>query len=348
MKRKILTILFVVVSLALISYVAFADVSKTDVTFETVQPATQLAGLLRDKIDAINDEIDQKSLNVGTGNIYYVDSAVGSDTYTGTKKAWATATLDAAIGLCTEDNGDVIYVMQGHNESLTAADGVDCDVSGVTIIGLGHGSLMPTFDYDAAAGVFVIGADNVTIVGLRFRTSYNAVVNAIDIEDGVDYTYIINCQFGFAETATDEFNDAINFGDASNYGLVQGCYFDAGLQAAVSAIYLDYDSIGTIIQDCTIMGDYSTANIVGDTTLSQNLIIRRNLLWNGGTNDTGTEPCIEMLTGTSAIICDNYIVCNLATKAASIVCDKALLFENYYNEDLTGTGGLIGTVSADD
>ena len=45
----------------------------------------------------------------------------------------------------------------------------------------------------------------------------------------------------------------------------------------------------------------------------------------------------------------NRIVCNIATKAASIVADKCMLFENYYNEDVGGgaTGGIIGTASAD-
>ena len=97
-----------------------------------------------------------------------------------------------------------------------------------------------------------------------------------------------------------------------------------------------------------IEGDYSTACIVGDTTLSTKIDIDSNLLINGSTGNIGTEPGIELLTGSTGIVRNNYIVCNLATKLAAVVGDTVMLFENYYNEDITGTGGLIGTASADD
>ena len=67
-------------------------------------------------------------------------------------------------------------------------------------------------------------------------------------------------------------------------------------------------------------------------------------------SDVNTEPGIELLTGSTGVIQNNNIVANLATKAASVVCDNCMLFENYYNEDASssGTGGIIGTASADD
>lgn len=71
---------------------------------------------------------------LGTGNIFYVDSNV---TYEGDGTSWATAkdTLNEAIDLCTADNGDVIFVAQGHSEAMgAAADEVDVDIDGVTIM----------------------------------------------------------------------------------------------------------------------------------------------------------------------------------------------------------------------
>ena len=61
-----------------------------------------------------------------------------------------------------------------------------------------------------------------------------------------------------------------------------------------------------------------------------------------------TEPGIELLTGTTGIIANNYIATNLATIAASIVADGCWLFENYYSEVAPETGALIGTASAND
>ena len=69
---------------------------------------------------------------------------------------------------------------------------------------------------------------------------------------------------------------------------------------------------------------------------------------NGEGGAEGTEPGIQLLTGSTGTVADNYIACDLATKAAAIVADACVMFENYYTEVATETGGLIGAVSADD
>jgi hypothetical protein len=81
-----------------------------------------------------------------------------------------------------------------------------------------------------------------------------------------------------------------------------------------------------------------------------NILIQGNKLIQGIGGNIGTEPGIELLTGTTGVIADNYIVCNLATLAASVVADTCFLFQNYYNEDVSGaaTGGIIGAASAND
>src|SRR3990167_6061342 len=51
---------------------------------------------------------------------------------------------------CTASRGDVIFVMPGHAETVSAAGGITMDVNGVAIIGLGSGDLRPTITYDTA------------------------------------------------------------------------------------------------------------------------------------------------------------------------------------------------------
>jgi hypothetical protein len=305
----------------------------------------------------ILQQVENNAL-LGTGETYYVDSgATGSAT--GADWANAVLTLDAGVNLCTDSRGDIIYVAQGHNEGLSAADDVDVDVIGVTIIGIGRGSLKPTFDYDESAGEFVIGADNVTIANLRFRTSSSTVTKAIDIENGVDYAHIIDCEFGFAETATDEFTDAIIMVNNNTGTTIEGCLFDSGLQDAVSAIVMDADTDLTTIRNNVIMGDYSTACIENDTTASTKMLIEDNLLMNGLTNDIGTEPVIDILTGCTGIVRNNDIMCNLATVAVSMeTANTVVLYNNFYNEDVGAAasgipwhvgsfgGTLVNSVSA--
>lgn len=260
------------------------------------------------------------------------------------------ATLDYAISQCVANRGDTIFIRPNHTETLSAADAIDIDVAGVSVIGLGTGSDRPTFTMDNAAGEITVGADNVTIENIIVNASVTAVLKGINVEDGVDYTTIRNCEFGVDAAGTDEFNHTISFENNNTGAIIEGCTIDMGIAGAVAGIIADADTAKLTIRNNVIRGDFSTANIVGDTTLSTNVLIKGNLLVNGVGGDLNAQPCIELLTGTTGVIADNYLVCNLATKAASIVADTCLLFENYYNEDISSsaTGGIIGTASADD
>lgn len=281
------------------------------------------------------------------GKVIYVSSVTGAANANGQSPQEAVTTLDLAFGLVTANQGDVIVLLPNHQETIGNAS-VGLDVAGVYVLGLGNGDTQPQFNMNHANAEFSVSANDITIDNVRLSADVTSVAIGIEIEDGVDYTTIRNCKFDVVTTGTDEFTASIHLVNDNTGTVIENNYFSQGLAAAVAAIHMDADTDNTQILRNRIEGDYSTACIVGDTTLSTKLLIRGNILMNGIPSNIGTEPGVELLTGTEAIIADNYIVCNLATKAAAIVADTALLFENYYNEDLTGTGGLIGTVSADD
>jgi hypothetical protein len=286
-------------------------------------------------------------LNTYSGKVFWVDSTTGSNGNKGTfDKPFAT--IDYAVGKCTANKGDVIMVKPGHVENITAADAIDLDVAGASLIGLGNGTDMPEIQFDNASATVTVGADNVTIRGMNFNASVTGVTVGIKVEADCDGVTIRDNLFDVDSSGTDEFEHAIRFVDGNANCLVENNIIHMGLGGAVAAVHLDADTAYMRIVNNYITGDYSTACITGDTTLSTNILIQGNKLIQGIGGNIGTEPGIELLTGTTGVIADNYIVCNLATKAASIVADTCFLFENYYNEDITGTGGLIGAVSADD
>jgi len=286
-------------------------------------------------------------------NIYYVDSTSGHDSAGnyGTTYLKPFKSIDFAIGQCTADNGDIIFVMPGYTENLSAADAIDADVAGISIIGLGNGNLRPTLTYTNAAGEFVIGADDVRVSNIIFNASVTTTLLAIDIEDGSEGAVIDHCLFGVDSAGTDEFNNAININDQCNRYLISHNEFHQGTAAAVSAIYIDADTDYGTIEYNTISGDYSTACIKGDEQ-DDFIVIRHNSLYNGQATGVGlnTEPCIELAATTTGIIEYNVCYTNLATKAASIVAADCHLHENYYNEDESSaaTSGIIGTASDDD
>ena len=278
---------------------------------------------------------------LGLGKMWFVNSNVSS---AGDGQSWtaAVATLDEIFALINTDRNsvvrmDIIDVAEAHNEPLTTADGVDADIANVVIRGHGYGSAKPTFDYDDPAGEFVIGAANIKLINLRFRVSSNAVTKAIDVESAGDNYQIIDCDFGWAETATDEFNNALIIGDTANEGLVQGCIFKAGGQAAVSAIKMDADIVGIIIRNNIIYGDYSTACIVGDEA-SDDIIITGNLLFNGtmgGDGEINAVAALSVANSTAGFVADNRIVSAVASGVLARVADDMVFINNF----ITGVDG---------
>ena len=285
-----------------------------------------------------------------TGSVFYVHSGTGTNgaAYGSTPSA-PYASIDYAIGNCTANKGDVIIVMPGHTETLTGT-GITVDVAGVSIIGVGNGSLMPWIKHNHTDEEVSIAADNVLWSGIRHSADVTGVKVAIEIEDGVDFCTVKNCLFDVVTTGTDEFLVSIRTNDASNNATIEGCWFDMGLGGAVAAISFTKDTDSTKVLHNVIMGDYSTACINGLTTLSTKLLIKGNILVNGDSGGIGTEPAIELVTGSTGLVIENDIVCNLVTMAAAIVADAVMCFRNYYNEDVGGaaTGGAIGTASAND
>lgn len=270
-------------------------------------------------------------LNTYPGQIFWVCSVIGSNGNNGKTKEKPFATIDYAIGKCTASKGDVILVMPGHTETITGTS-IVADIAGISVIGLGNGSLMPQIKHNHADAEVSIAADNVLWQGIRHSADVTGVKVAIEIEDGIDYCTVRGCKFDVVATTTDEFLATIRTNDESNYALIEYNDIDNGLGGAVEAIAMTKDTDATTIRFNRIQGDYSTACINGTTTLSTNLDIQGNLLMNGTTGNLGTETCIELVASSTGVIRDNLFICNVANAAAACVADTAIFHNNYYAE----------------
>ncbi|KKN10601.1 hypothetical protein LCGC14_1034890 [marine sediment metagenome] len=119
--------------------------------------------------------------SVNLPDTFYVDSGNGSDNNDGRDPAFPMATIDAAINKCTASQGDIILVFPGHSESPTAA--IELDVIGVSVIGIGNGTLRPQITMAADDNCFEISAVNCKIENIYFNertvtpTSNNALVD---------------------------------------------------------------------------------------------------------------------------------------------------------------------------
>jgi hypothetical protein len=121
------------------------------------------------------------------GEVFYVNSTAvkktgvktGADTNNSGTYNQPFATIDYAIGRCTASRGDIIMVMPGHTETIAAASGIDLDVIGVAIIGMGAGSLRPTINFTDTASTLTIAAANCSISNLLLTGGVDAVVSPV-------------------------------------------------------------------------------------------------------------------------------------------------------------------------
>ncbi|MGE0372989.1 MAG: hypothetical protein AB7Q01_14060 [Gammaproteobacteria bacterium] len=123
------------------------------------------------------------------GKVLFVQSShsLASNNHNGENKDKPMASIDAAIGRCLANAGDIIIVGPGHVETLVAAGGLALDVAGVSIFGVGRGSMRPTVNYTTAVGASaVVSAANCEIWNLLFTGNIDALTGPLSV-DAADF-----------------------------------------------------------------------------------------------------------------------------------------------------------------
>ena len=254
-------------------------------------------------------------------------------------------TIDYAVGRCTANRGDVIYVMPGHVETIDSAADIAFDVAGITVIGLGRGSKMPKLNFTGTSGTVTVDADDIALINLKFEATVSAVVIGLSILAGATDVLVKGCQFTSETATTDEFNRSINVGVGCNGLIIEDCKIDMTLGGAAAAISLVGASNDILIQRNMIRGDYSVGNIESSTTASTNVHILDNILLNGRSDDINAVEVLDCgaLT-TSGVVARNYILADLATQAAATVGTDLVYYENFRSDEKGA--GITGHTSA--
>ncbi len=281
------------------------------------------------------DQLVELGINPGTGSVFYVDSGV-SNAGDGSNWLNAVETLDEAVDLCTADRGDYILIAQGHSETMgAAADEVDIDAHGISIKGLGTGTLRPTFDYTGDEnGAFTIGADNISIDNCIFNANILEVNEGIVIQAGSTDCAITNCSFTITLDGTDEFKNCIDSeGAASDRLLIAGCIFRQGAGAAVAALHM-LDSDGFIFRNNLVQGTYSTATIFGETNASTDILIVNNIF-----SDSSADT-LNVVAASTGFVARNIVAMETSV-AASLDIGNCWNIDNklILDDDVTGALG---------
>lgn len=118
------------------------------------------------------------------GNVFHVDSGHtnASNNNNGKNPNHPLASIDTAVGLCTANNGDQIWVYPGHAETVSAAAGLDLDIAGITIVFLGNGNDRGTISFGTVPGADMdVDAADITLINPRFVAGVDALTGPIDV-----------------------------------------------------------------------------------------------------------------------------------------------------------------------
>lgn len=131
------------------------------------------------------------------GNVFFVNSVGGSDGNIGSADQ-PMATIAGALLKCTANHGDIIVPVAGHAETISAAGGLNINVAGVVIWGLGEGAARPTLTFSTStAATVTITAANVQVNNIVGVCNIDQLVSAF-VVSAADCTLNIEWHDGAA------------------------------------------------------------------------------------------------------------------------------------------------------
>jgi hypothetical protein len=286
-----------------------------------------------------------------TGTYFFVHSGTGSDGNTGRTKDRPLATVDAAIGKCTAGKNDVIRVMPGHAETVTATS-IALDVEGISIIGSGNGLKRPTFTYGAAAATITVSAANCTWKGCHFVGNFDNVAAAFTLSTAKDFrlegnTFVDN-------SAALHFLSIVVTGATANAadGLAVVGNSWQGLALAPAAFISVLGDLSYLYVADNFVNMASTDDEGSFLTLSSKVLLAAQILRNrhvvvGATGATVGIFLTGSATTCTGIVADNDVASlDTTTELIATAGTGLKYFRNYYTGTADASGKLWPVVDA--
>lgn len=294
------------------------------------------------KVTFLQDVLATKNATVeGTLNanayseVFLVHSGTGSDVpHYGKSYDKPFATLDYAIGRCTASRGNTIYLLPGHAEAeATAASIATMDVAGVYVVGVGTGTLMPTFSLSDDEATFTMSAADCILSGVRIYSTVADVAVGVTMAATSDGSVVQNCVF--RDSADDEellvgvSVAAAAVGNKILYNDFKTTASGGSANAILSAANTDLQVIGN-----TAFGAYSTGAMLTSGVLTQ-ATIKDNIFVNSAAIGIALNG-----TTSTGILARNLLGGTTSMAAALTGEDAMVVFENYVTGDVAASGVL--------
>lgn len=286
-------------------------------------------------LNSVNNVVGAGNLFT-TGKVWYVSSVMGSDGNRGIDPNLPLASIAQAQTNAIASNGDVVIVLPGHAETISAAGGIALSKAGVSYIGLGTGANRPTLTFaTATTATMTISGANTSIDNFVYTQSFDAIVSPLVVSAA--NVSLTNSYFMTANASFQATQMILTTAAANNISISGNRFIgtlDAGTTAAITLVGGDNANIS----DNDFMGAYTSGvgAIQSITTLNTNCVIRRNTIINRTASST---KAITLLTGSTGIITENKF--GIGSGAAPITADAAWWAGNWSAAAVATNGTLV-------
>jgi hypothetical protein len=256
------------------------------------------------------------------------------------------ATIDEAIGACTANAGDVILVMPAHTEAVTVSS-INCDVAGVSIIGLGSGSLKPTLTFGATDSRINVTAANCTWKNFRWTAGIGQVVTAVLHATAAQNSQYLDIEF--YATSTFNFINCYTLGAAN---ISDGCRWERNYLRTADTGQLALCITGAAHNDLKFYNNYVVHNAAAAGLLTAGAVnllgldVVGNFVQTAQSDGAVGVLVITTSTASSGRIVDNDMkTADAAANVAIPIASKVYAARNYIaGADEVGTVVAVGTL----
>lgn len=257
------------------------------------------------------------------------------------------STLAYASSRCVAGRGDTIFIMPGHAETISSATALALSISGVAILGLGVGTLRPTFTLDTATTTTIpVSANGITISNCIFTANFADIVSVFTLTTAKNFC-LDNCSFKATATNMNFLNivdtDATS-NNADGLTIINSRWVEPDL-ATLGLVKMDGSNINVVIENndinvgvnnnvATIMAIATGKVVTGATRIVSNRVYRLN-------TDTATGGLLVTTDGSTnaGIIALNQ--CQHADTAAEILVTASSGFA-FFDNKASGVAGASG------
>lgn len=246
------------------------------------------------------------------GKVLFVQSSHSraSDSNNGESRDRPLASIRRAVALCANNEGDVIVCGPGHTETVLEAGGLVFDKAGVTLLGVGAGTLRPKI---AAGGVIAVDIDidaaNVTWNNILVTGNLDNISTLIDVNSA--HFAMLNC----------EYQDVVGqiqilwTGDINaDYFEVRNFRYRGDSAAGTSRLFRLTGMTGGVIDGLFVDGNFSSSIIACEAVAVLDLEVRNCVARNRNSSDSFLA---DNITGSTGMIGPN-IFFRAADNAANI------------------------------